>query len=438
MARATLRSSILELNHRAGNRAVAGLLQRKVGWKDGKKWNDDEHPWGEIRRIPLEGLAEGLDAKVRGADGRKIPSLSSESATGKAIVLVPKALNARSSIEVIVFLHGFTEDTGRPYAGWRELVDPKPSTEGLGAVLKERLPRLRQGISGEEKAPVRDLALDQVEQQLEESNWTQLVIVLPQGGLHSEFSREGTQDFHADRYVSEIVTRLKTEQKWQDGKGKAVDVEPSVTRVTMAGHSGAGQALSEMTNEAVKAKRGEKPAKGAPPARSSALTGDLVIYDAINGSQLNRFWEWTKMQLDDWLGKLTDEGVTDEGKLWHLNRAQKLRGFTTTTYIDAYMDLDDSINAWFKKNGGKLGKWAPCLRANFALEFVPVSHEELMRGSFAGKPRAAGTGTILQAIQSLHPPRYIGTNACPPMPRPLRERYEEWKKAQEAAARAKK
>ena len=202
--------------------------------------------------------------------------------------------------------------------------------------------------------------------------------------------------------MSEIVTRLKAEQKWQDGKGKVVDVEPSVTRVTMAGHSGAGQALSEMTNEAVKAKRGENPVKGARQPRSSALTGDLVIYDAINGSQLDRFKEWTKY-VDDWLGRLTDDGVTDEGKQWHLNRARKLRGFTTTTYIDAYMDLDDYINAWFKKNGAKLGKWAACLRTNFALDFVPVSHEELMRGSFAGTPRAPGTGTILQAIRDLHP-----------------------------------
>jgi hypothetical protein len=55
-----------------------------------------------------------------------------------------------------------------------------------------------------------------------------------------------------------------------------------------------------------------------------------------------------------------------------------------------------------------------------------------MRGSFAGTPRAPGTGTILQAIRDLHPPRYIGTNACPPMPKPLRERYEAWKKAQKA------
>jgi hypothetical protein len=33
-----------------------------------------------------------------------IPGLSSESATGKAIVLVPAALDAAGSIEVVVFL----------------------------------------------------------------------------------------------------------------------------------------------------------------------------------------------------------------------------------------------------------------------------------------------------------------------------------------------
>jgi hypothetical protein len=414
---------------------VAGLLQRKVGWKDGKKWNDDEHSWGAIRRIPLEGLAEGLDASKRRPTGRMITELSSESATGKAIVLVPKTLDARGAIEVIVFLHGFTEGVHRPYAGWRELVDPQPSTVGLDATLRERLPRLRQGVDASDKTPVRDIALDQVEQQLEESHHNQLVIVLPQGGLYSEFSKDGTQDFDADRYVKEIMTRLKTEQRWQDGAGKVVDAEPSVTRITMAGHSGAGAALSAMTNEAVKAKRGVKPDKDA---RSSALSGDLVLYDAINGSQLDRFKEWVKLQLDDWLGKLTDPGVTDEGKLWHVNRAQKLRGFTTTAYIDAYIDLDDTINAWFDKHGAKLGKFAPCLRANFTLDFVPVSHEELMRGSFAGQPRAAGTGTILKAIQDLHPPRYMSAGVCPRMPRPLRERYEEWKEAQKAAARAKK
>ena len=429
VAPATLRASILRLHRSAGNRAVAGLLQRKVGWSDaskqGKAWNADERAVGKVRRIPLEGLAEGLDASVKGAAGRKITQLSSEGATGKAIVLVPAALDATGSIEVVVFLHGFTEGVHRPYAGYRQLVDPKPSTDGLSDALKERLPRLRQGVDATDTAPVRDVALDQVEQQLEESGQTQLVIVLPQGGLKSQFSKGGTQDFDAGNYVKEIVTRLRTEQRWRDGAGKTIDAEPSVRRVTMAGHSGAGAALSSMALEAVKAKRGEKPAKGAPPPPSSALTGDLVIYDAINGSQLESFKEWTAMRLNEDLAFLTEDTITDEAKLYHLQSAQKLRGFTTGYYIDQYIALDQFIEAWFARNKRKLGPWAPCLRENYALDYVPVDHEELMRGSRAGSPRAAGTGTILQAIRDLHPPRYGSAAACPPMPKPLKDRYEE-------------
>ena len=200
----------------------------------------------------------------------------------------------------------------------------------------------------------------------------------------------------------------------------------------MAGHSGAGAALSHMTDEALEAKRGEKPGKA-----SSALTGDLVIYDAINVSQLERFIEWTTMRLDDELAKLTDPGVSDEAKLFHLQRAQKLRGFTTRSYISAYIALDDAINRWFAKHGAELGQWAGCLRANFKLDFVDVGHEELMRGSLAGGPRAAGTGTIVEAIRDLHPPRYFSTAACPAMPRTLRERFEEIDKRAKAAAKVK-
>ena len=351
-----------------------------------------------------------------------ITELSSESATGKAIVLVPDALDATGSIEVVVFLHGFTEGTFRPYAGWRQLVDPKPKTAGLGKVLEERLPRLRQGVDASDTAPVRDVALDQVEQQLEESGQTQLVIVLPQGGLKSQFGKEGGTAFDAGPYVSEIVTRLRTEKRWRDGSGQVIDASPSVRRVTMAGHSGAGAALSNMTNEAVKAKRGEKPGK------SSALTGDLVIYDAINGSQLGRFKEWARMRLDEDFAFLTDPSISDDAKLYHLQSAPKLRGFTTDTYISAYIELDDDIEDWFAKHSKKLGPWAPCLRANFALDFVDVSHEELMRGSLAGRPRAAGTGTILQAIRDLHPPRFMSPAACPAMPKTLRERHAAAKK----------
>ena len=158
----------------AGNRAVAGLLsgrmvQRKIEWSDavkaGEAWNAGEKLVGNIRRIPLEGLGEGMQTdkakrwKKDPADPKKgtfvdepteIAALSPEKAKGKAIVLVPAKLDATQKIEVVVFLHGWTEGTHRPYAGWRALVmaPPKPSTK-----KKTRRKRRRRSSSG---ACVRD------------------------------------------------------------------------------------------------------------------------------------------------------------------------------------------------------------------------------------------------------------------------------------------
>jgi hypothetical protein len=414
---------------------VARLLQRKVGWshasQQGKKWNDGEHTVGKVRRIPLDDLAEGTDASVKGTKGRMIPGLSTESATGRAIVLVPAGLDAKQSIEVAVFLHGWTEGLHRPYAGYRELVDPKPSTADQSRALQERLPRLRQGLDSTDTAPVRDVALDQAEQQLEESGQKQLVIVLPQGGLKSQFGKQGTKDFDAGPYVTEIVTRLKTEKCWKDAKGQVVDAAPSVTRVVMAGHSGAGAALSHMADEAVNAKKGVKPKKGEPPAKSSALTADLVLYDAINGGELGSFENWAAMRLEEDLAVLTSS-KTDAEKLAYLRDAPKLRGYTTDFYIDQYILLDDFIEAWFARNKKQLGAWAPCLRANYSLDYLDVDHEELMRGSLAGQPRAAGTGNILDAINALHRPAWSSQGACPPIPKSLRKRKDAIKAAGKA------
>ena len=333
-----------------------------------------------------------------------VPELSSESATGKAIVLVPAALDAGKPIEVAVFLHGHTEDRGRPYAGYRTLVDPAPSTKGQKPWLAEQLKRFRQGVDAQDTAPVRDVALDQAAQQLEESGRTQLVFVLPQGGLHSQFSKDGKKDFEAGPYVKEILARLKAEKRWTDGKGTVLDVIPTVSRITMAGHSGAGAALSKMAD------------------RKGALTGDLVLYDAINGDEIDAFKRWVTKRLNEDLAVLADPAKSDADKLAYLRDAQKLRGYTTNSYISAYIALDDHIAEWFRNNKRKLGPWAACLRANYTLDFVGVSHEELMRGSRAGQPRPAGTGTILDAIKGLHPPAYGSPGACPPIPKSLRQR----------------
>jgi hypothetical protein len=340
-------------------------------------------------------------------ESTNIAALSSESAKGRAIVLVPDSLDATQGIEVLVFLHGFTEDeSSRPFAGWRAL-DTSPAT------TDKDLQRLRQGVDPAElpgvpdAAPVRDVALDQAEQQLEESGQKQLVIVLPQGGLHSQFGKEGDANFAAGPYVAEVVTRLQTEQRWKDGKGKAATAAPSVTRINMAGHSGAGAALSHMADAT-------KP--------STALTGDLVIYDAINRGQLDSFVNWAVKRLDEALAVLTS-AATDDEKLKYLQKAQKLRGYTTNSYIGAYIQLDEAINDWFKSNRTKLGAWEACLRANFTTEFVGVGHEELMRGSAAGSKRAAGTGTILDAIKGLHPALPASPAACPPIPKSLADRH---------------
>jgi hypothetical protein len=440
--RPTPHASILQLHRWAGNRAVTGLIQRAVGWTDastqGRAWNVDERAVGKVRRIPLEGLTEGTSAKRTDdraqtwvwadkehtkrrltTEPTTIAALSPESAKGKAIVLVPDGLDATKDIEVLVFLHGFTEDTGRPFAGWRTLTRP------TGKKDDERIKRLRQGVDlaqvpgVPDDAPVRDVALDQAEQQLEESGERQLVIVLPQGGLHSQFGKEGDKNFDAGPYVREIVARLQKEKRWRNAGGKLVGAAPNVTRIDMAGHSGAGATLAHM-------------ASATSP--SSAITGDLVLYDSINPGEGSSFEAWAKARLDADLAVLTDPSLSDAAKLAHLQTAQKLHGYCTDAYISAYIDLDDAIAAWFRRHKAKLGKWAPCLRANFMLEYVDVDHEELMRGSKAGTTRAAGTGSILGAIKALHPSLGSSPGTCPPMPKPLSQRYKE-RKAEEARER---
>jgi hypothetical protein len=408
-ARAAIHASVRELSRLAGNRAVTALVQRKVGWSDavtkGYGWNAGERTWGKVRRIPLEGLAEGLGGgkdKLR----TEIPSLSPEAAKGKAIVLVPTALDATKSIEVVVFLHGFTESSVyRPFAGLRAL-DPAPKSPSA------KMAKLRQGVDATDVAPVRDIALDEAEQQLEESGRSQLVILIPQGGLRSEFSKEGKQDFAATPLVNEVVAQLQTEKRWYDAHGKPTSSAPTVKRVSMSGHSGAGAALGEMAN------RGE-------------IEGDLALYDAINGStQLGRFQRWVTKRLDEDLAALAAE--PDEAKqLQYLQGAQKLRGYTTDDYFDIYVLLEAHINAWFKANKAKLGKLAPCVRANYTLQYVPVLHEELMRGSDRSTARAKGTGTLLDAIKLR--PLPADAAACPA---PLPSLADQRKAAKAAAAAA--
>ena len=414
---ATLHASVLNLHGSAGNRAVARLLQRKVGWTKastkGRGWNVGEQAVGKIRRIPLEGLGEGL------GDEAWMPQLSSEHGRGRAIVLVPDALNAKQKIEVMVFLHGWTEDVStRPYAGWRALDKaPAPSRKKMTDLRRGVDPALVPGVP--DIAPVRDVALDQIEQQLQESGQKQLVIVLPQGGLTSEFDKAGGATFDSKTYVPKIIERLQTEGVWKDDQGNPTAAKPDVSRVVMAGHSGAGAALSAK-------------------AKAGGIESDLVIYDAINGlGELGRFRDWALRRLEEDLVAIK-QLKTDAEVLRYLQGAPKLRGYASFTgsYITRYLELDDAIQSWFDASKTELGKWAGCLRRNYFFEYHHIEHEELMRGSDATNERAPGTGNVLDAINALHAPQAASAASCP-MPTSLRERYNDFKAKQKAEQEAK-
>jgi len=80
----------------------------------------------------------------------------------------------------------------------------------------------------------------------------------------------------------------------------------------------------------------------------------------------------------------------DNERLAYLRTAQKLRGYVSKGgYEGVYIALDETIRRWFRAHAADLGSFATCLRANYTLAYVPVAHEELMRGVAAGQ-RAPG------------------------------------------------
>jgi hypothetical protein len=416
---------MLGLQRRVGNRTVARLvgrapsplLQRKVGWSDaltdGHGWNVGERAVGKIRRIPIELPDHGLKKDA------PIGELTPERADHRAIVLVPAALDATQTVDYVVFLHGYTENAAtRPYGGWRAYKPPKPPER---ASRRPRVPtdeelkltKWRTGIDDTDIAPVRDVALDQAEQQLEDSGLTQLVIVLPQGGLRSQFGDAG----NAGDYVQAVVGELSADKVWRDAEGNSVGSAPSTGRVTMAGHSGAGATLGVMAGNAAERLR-HPGSKDADKPNALQTSGDLVIFDAINGpGELGGYQAWVNARLDTDLRML--KGKADESaQLTYLAAAPKLRGYYTAGYKSKYVELETTIRDWFKRHAADLGPIARCLRANFVLTYVGGEHEELMRGGGTG---AARTNGILGALLDLHRPQPKSAADCQKMPEELEE-----------------
>jgi hypothetical protein len=355
-------------------------------------------------------------------------------------VLVPKAIKAPNpdakvaepKIDVVIFMHGHTEDVStRPYAGWRALNPEAGKWKGKGD--EDFVHSLRHGLPDEagkpaDTAPVRDVALDQAEQQLQESGNAQTIMVLPQGGLRSNFG-----DINPGAYANEVIGRLK------QVLNTSASPDQILGRITMGGHSGSGATLAKLARASVdlddaakkaareaarKAAKSGQPVEPTPTA-SPPLTGDLVIFDAIYGTKTDwqylAFRDWALMRLNNDLAALKGK-ATDAEKEEYLRQAPKLRGYYSTekphggSYEAIYRVLQNAIDDWFKHHAAEVGHYAGCLRENFNVDHpVPVSHEELMRGVKAGDKRGT-KGNILDALKALDPKAVAAAGSCPPLP----------------------
>src|SRR5262245_5801807 len=202
--RRDLHAEMLHLQATAGNAAVGALLRRcgptllqrkpkeQAGWPDADpavdpatsfSWNKEKHFVGSIGRYPLAGLPEGNQRKWLEGWSKTV---TVEPANGRAIALVTKEppFDPKKPVLVLVHLHGYAEQSVRPYPGWRQ-----HSTTHK----------------------VRDVEHDRIAQQIEEANNPQIIGVLPQGGEQSDFGTDKDDPYNtfaSDNYIRDVLKKL--------------------------------------------------------------------------------------------------------------------------------------------------------------------------------------------------------------------------------------
>ncbi len=168
-------------------------LQRDVGWPKATGWNktartiDSKH---SMVRIPLAGLAK------QNQDPSPNKEKTDEEAAGEAIVWLRPDLDVSKEVLVLVHLHGLTDRSADPFAGYREN-NADPKTEESAEARK--VAKEKKGFVNPLAHKVRDVERDRIGQQVEavedESKVAdrQLIAVLPQGTGKSQKKGEPPQ-----------------------------------------------------------------------------------------------------------------------------------------------------------------------------------------------------------------------------------------------------
>jgi hypothetical protein len=293
----------------------ADTVYRKDGWSDAKNKNASaanidkdgkvsQNTASTVIRIPIEGLKEGnqdssMTQQVQKLDPvtklgmtdpvthkpimetQKVPT--KEEAIGKAIVVLPVALDPTKPVEILLHLHGYN-------VGYRE--------------------------SG---GNVRDIQLDRIEQQIITSGHTQMIGILPQGTTLSKFGAGG---FNSDAYINEVLGMVQTGQKWAK--------TPDIGQVILTAHSGGGNRMEEL----LPGTKGQLPSKMI----------ELVLFEAINGDgELGAVEKWIGDEVNKDVDYLKTASPADQQS--YLAKSKRFRGYYTPggNYIKRYQALDKFI-----------------------------------------------------------------------------------------------
>ncbi len=306
---------IRDLQGAVGNAAVRLILQRKGGWPDasskGKKWNDPTaKKVGKIWRIAIAGLKGGTDKPFKGGDSAH----TTEAADHRAIVLIPVGFDpdkpADKPVEVLLYFHGHTEAWRGRYAGYRQR-SFKKQTEDIK----------KSGVVSDDT--VRDVDLDQIENQIEQSGHSRMIGILPQGGPQHEFG-----DINADPYIKDVLERVNAEYPDQLKK------VPTSWQVILSGHSGGGTEVNRILTSASK------------PANLKAI----ILFDAesMRGN--------IRQRMTDDLRFLADPAKKDADRQAYLEARPPVRVFArsnkdvTLRYAQMYISLVDETITGFTDN----------------------------------------------------------------------------------------
>jgi hypothetical protein len=294
--------------------------------------------------VPIDGITSGNQQDFSGDHTNKDKSIehgranekakTTESAAGRAVVLVPKGVSDKAPISVLLHLHGYTSRSWDPYAGWRERQD----------------------------GTVRDVALDRLEAQLAAAGDSQVVGILAQGVGHSEFGK-----LDPGPYIDEVLQRLTTVAK------SAIPLPDPAKgyKLILSAHSGGGHTVRKVLD--------------AERTGAGMAAAEVVLIDAINnGTELTAVSDWATGHLDRTLAAVAQAG-DDAGKDAAIAACPVLRAYhgNSPLYVGTYRGLRKALDAWFgdaahqKALGARLAR----LQDHFRVETLEgTGHEQTVRG----------------------------------------------------------